>query len=113
MPKPPDGAAVEAARSKPRSPTKLFAKLPRVAEYLTDVTWPDGSPIGNVQLSVRTRGGLVVAQLKLAAMGGLRLSAEATCLDDALAALEAACNADPAPWEPDPYPLDGVVKKKK
>jgi hypothetical protein len=98
---------------RPRKKSSLFGKLPEIAAYLTDFSYPDGTPIGNVQLAVRTRGPLVVAQLKLAGLGGLRMTVEETDLDSALVALEAALSSEPQPWEPDPYPLDGQGKKKK
>lgn len=113
MPKPIDPNAPRAGVSTPRRPTKLLKGFPELASYLTDVSYPDGSPVGNVQLSVRTRGPLIVAQLKLAGMGGLRLQVEDSCVDDALVALEALLLAEPVPFEPDPYPLDGQGKKKK
>jgi len=51
--------------------------------------------------------------MKMAGHGGLRITVEDTNLDEALMALEAALTAEPPPWEPDPYPLDGHVTKKK
>lgn len=113
VPKPIDPNAPKAGVTTPRRPTKLLKGFPELASYLTDVAYPDGSPVGNVQLTVRTRGPLVVAQLKLAAMGGLRITVEDTCVDDALVALEALLLAEPVPFEPDPYPLDSMAKKKK
>lgn len=113
VPKPIDPNAPKAGVTTPRRPSKLLKGFPELASYLTDVAYPDGTPVGNVQLTVRTRGPLVVAQLKLAAMGGLRLTVEDTNADDALVALEALLLAEPVPFEPDPYPLDGQIKKKK
>lgn len=113
MPKPIDPNAPRAGVSTPRRASKFFKGFPELASYLTDVTYPDGTAVGNVQLTLRTRGPLVVAQLKLAAMGGLRLTVEDTNADDALVALEGLLLAEPVPFEPDPYPLDGQAKKKK
>jgi len=113
MPRMPSADASNPSVGKPRKKTQIFGKLPEVASYLTDFSYPDGTPIGNVQVSFRTRGPLVVAQIKLAGLGGLRMTVEETDLDAALIALEAALSSEPAPWEPDPYPLDGMLKKKK
>lgn len=113
VPKPIDPTAPKVGVTTPRRPTKLFKGFPELASYLTDVAYPDGTPLGNVQLSIRTRGPLVVAQLKLAQLGGLRLTVEDTNADDALVALEALLLTEPVPFEPDPYPLDGQLKKKK
>jgi len=113
MPKLPGVNAAEQGKGKPRKPTQMLKHLRELASFLTDFAYPDGTPIGNVQLAVRTRGPLVVAQLKLAGMGGLRMTVEETDVDAALIALEAALTADPQPWEPDPYPLDGGSKKRK
>jgi hypothetical protein len=113
MPKMPGPGAGEAGKGKPRKASQVLKNFKEVASLLTDFTWPDGTVMGNVQLTLRTRGPLVVAQMKLASLGGLRMTVEELCLDDALASLEAALNAEPSPWEPDPYPLDGGGKKRK
>lgn len=113
MAKPPSKDGPIAGVSVPRKPSKLLGKLQEISSFLTDVSYPDGSAIGNVQLTVRTRGPLVLAQLKLASLGGLRLSVEDACVDDALVALEGLLLTEPVPWEPDPYPLDSHAKKKK
>lgn len=113
MPKMPAAGTGEPGKMKPRKLSQVFKNFKELSSLLTDFTWPDGTVLGNVQLTVRTRGPLVVAQVKLASMGGLRMTVEELCADDALVALEAALNADPAPWEPDPYPLDGGGKKRK
>jgi hypothetical protein len=113
MPKPPNQAQVEKVKTKPRKATQVFAKFKEVAGYLTDQVYPDGTQMGDVMLSVRTKGPVVLVQLKIAAHGGLRLQVEDECVDEALLALEAALQADMTPWEPDPFPLNGNVKKKK
>lgn len=97
----------------PRKPAQCFKGFKTLNEYLADAIWPDGTVMGAVQLSLRTRAGVIVAQLKLADHGGLRISVEGSNVDDALAGLEAALSTDPAPWECDPYPLDGAKKKAK
>jgi len=113
MPKPPGEGASQPGVGKPRKASQVFVKLKEVASFLTDVTYPDGTPIGNVQLSLRTRGPLVQAQLKIAGLGGLKVSVEDSNVDEALLALEAALQSEPVPWEPDPFPLDGGGHKKK
>jgi len=97
----------------PRKPSQALKAFKSVNEYLADALWPDGSVMGAVQLSLRTRAGRIVAQLKLQDHGGLRISVEGANVDDALAGLEAAVSVDPAPWERDPYPLEGGPKKRK
>lgn len=113
MPKPIGNTNAEELKTAPRKKSAILGKLAEIASYLADTKYPDGSPVGSVQLSLRTRGPSIVAQLKLATLGGLRLQVEEANVDDALIALEAALNAQPVPWEPDPYPLDGTGKKKK
>lgn len=97
----------------PRVPSKMLGKLKEVNSFLSDTLWPGGTAMGEVQLSIRTRGGRIVAQLKLADHGGLRVTVEQEDVDSALVALEAVLNAEPVPWERDPYPLGGTGKKKK
>lgn len=97
----------------PRKPSQALKAFKELGSYLSDALWPDGTAMGNVQLSLRTYNGRIVAQIKLEDHGGLRLSVEGAHVDDALAGLEAALTVDPAPWERDPYPLGGTAKKKK
>lgn len=97
----------------PRPASEVLSAFGELHSYLTDMEWPQGGLIGEVQLSVRTRGCRVQAQLKLAGHGGLRLTADAVGVDEALFTLEAALNANPVPWERDPYPLGGAGGKKK
>lgn len=97
----------------PRQPSELLAALTELQSYLSDVEWPQGGLIGDVQLSIRTKGHRIQAQLKLAAHGGLRLTAEANGVDEALLTLEACLQAQTVPWERDPYPLGGAGGKKK
>lgn len=97
----------------PRTDASVLETFAELRSYMVDVEWPQGGPVGEVQLSLRSRGHRIIAQLKLAAHGGLRVTAEGTGVDDALFALEAALNAATVPWERDPYPLGGADKKKK
>jgi len=112
MPKPPGEQGSAPGIGKPRKESQVLKKFREIASFLTDVAYPDGTPIGNVQLSIRTRGPVIQAQLKLAGLGGLRINVEDVSADEALLALEAALTAEPVAWEPDPYPLDGQGKKK-
>ncbi len=113
MPKPILPSQGEGLTPLPGPPSDALGVFTELHSFLTEVVWPDGSLIGEVQLSIRTRNCNIVAQLKLAAHGGLRISAEARGIDDALTVLEAALNATPVPWERDPYPLGGGSKKPK
>ena len=113
MPKLPDGASVEKGKLSPRKASQVLARFKELASFLTDRAYPDGSEIGDVQLTLRTRGAVVLAQIKLGGQGGLRIQVEDSCVDEALLALEAALQASPTPWEPDPFPLNGALKKKK
>lgn len=113
MPKMPGLATTADDIPSPRKPSQALKAFKSLNEYLSDAVWPDGTVMGNVQLSLRTRNGRIVAQLKLQDHGGLRLSVEGNHVDDALAGLEAALSVEPAPWERDPYPLEGATKKKK
>lgn len=113
VPKPVTNTNALAGIPPPRKPSQLLKNLKELNQYLSDATWPDGTVMGPVQLSLRTRGGVIVAQLKLGDHGGLRMSVEGSHVDDALAGLEAALSTEPAPWECDPYPLDGAKKKPK
>lgn len=113
VPKMPGTTATADDIPSPRKPAQCFRGFKELNSFLADALWPDGAVMGAVQLSLRTRGGKIVAQLKLQDHGGLRLSVEGANVDDALAGLEAALSTDPAPWERDPYPLEGSVKKRK
>lgn len=98
---------------KHRGKGALLAKMPNLLSYLVDTTYDDGAPVGTVQLGIRTRGPLLIGQLRLADQGGLRIQVEANSFDEVLGLLEAALASPTAPWEPDPYPLDGAKKKRK
>lgn len=113
VPRPPGLLAANADIPPPRKPSQMMKGLKEVNSFLSDALWPDGSVMAAVQLSLRTRGGKIVAQLKLADHGGLRLSVEGAHVDDAMAALEAVLSTEPVPWERDPYPLEAVAKKRR
>lgn len=113
VPRLPGAVATDDVPYAPRKPSQALKAFRELNCYLADTVWPGGVPMGEVQLSLRTRNGRIVAQLKLQDHGGLRLSVEGSNVDDALAGLEAALSVDPAPWERDPYPLGGEGKKKK
>lgn len=113
VPKVPVSSGVAFDVPPPRKPSQLMKGMKELNSFLSDALWPDGTVMGAVQLSIRTRNGRIVAQLKMADHGGLRLSVEGAHVDDALAGLEAALSVDPAPWEKDPYPLEGAVKKRR
>jgi len=113
MPRVPTGAA---ASGQPVNRTKtrlLGEKLPELASWLSDATYPDGKPVGMVQLSMRPKGAVYVVQLRIEDHGGLIVTVEDASLDDALVLLEATLTSDPIPWVRDPYPLGSVTKKKK
>jgi len=97
----------------PRVPSKVLLRFKELGEFLSSTLWPGGQAMGEVQFSLRTRMGRICAQLKLADHGGLRVTVEQEDVDSALVALEAALNAQPVPWERDPYPLGGLAKKPK
>lgn len=113
LPKVPIVVNVEGAAPVARRPAQCFKGFKELNSFLSDSVWPDGTAMGSVQLSLRTRAGRIIAQLKLADNGGLRLSVEGANVDDALAGLEAALSTEPAPWEVDPYPLDPAPKKRR
>lgn len=113
MPKPIAASGIVPGIPAVRKPSQCLKAFKEVASYLTDVIWPDGTVMGGVQLSLRTRGNQIVAQLKLADNGGLRISVEGSNVDDALAGLEAVLSVATPPWEIDPYPLDASRKKPK
>lgn len=113
VPKMPGAVASGDLPPPPRKPSQAIKAFKEVNSFLSDALWPDGTVMGAVQLSFRTRMGKIVAQLKLADHGGLRITVEGDHLDDALAGLEAALSVEPVPWERDPYPLEQLRGKKK
>ncbi|HKY46321.1 MAG TPA: hypothetical protein VJM50_24725, partial [Pyrinomonadaceae bacterium] len=90
MPKPPSEKQVQAAKTKARKASQVLAKFRELASFLTDRAYPDGSEMGDVQLTLRTKGPAVLAQLKITSNGGLRIQVEDESVDEALLALEAA-----------------------
>jgi len=99
------GSAVVGGSHHSRPPTKLLGSFPELKSWLCDSAYPDGKPIGLVQLSIRPKGAVFVVQLRIQDQGGLLMSVEDVNLDDALLLLEAALVAVPPPWCRDPYPL--------
>lgn len=95
-----------------RPKPKLFERFPELVSWLTDSAYPDGKPVGMVQLSIRPKGAVFVVQLRIQDQGGMLCSVEDPVLDDALLLLEASLTASPVPWTRDPYPL-GVSQTKK
>jgi hypothetical protein len=86
---------------------------PKLCEWLCDPVWDDGSPIDQVRLSVRRTGALVVVSLQCAALGGIRVEAQSSSPDRALAALEALLSSETVPWTQDPYPIGRPIGKRK
>lgn len=101
------------APGKGREVSKLLEKMHELQTWLCDVTFEDGTKVPEVQLSLRSRGSLFQAQLKVGVPLALRLSVEAPSVEKGLLALEGLLRADPVPWDTDPYPLGGEGKKKK
>lgn len=97
----------------PRKRSELIAKLPTLQGWLCDRVYDDGKPCGLVQFTVRTRATDFEGTLKIADQGGLMMKVAADSFEDVLVALELALASEPAPWEPDPYPLNGNKGKKK
>lgn len=87
--------------------------FPELASWVCDANYPDGSPIGETQLTVRRRGGTLVGVLKIADQGGLKVEVQETQLDRLFAALEAMLTVKPVPWQRDSFPLGQGGKKKK
>lgn len=103
------GGGILAGRSKP----KLFEKFPELSSWMSDAAYQDGKPVGMVQLSIRPKGAVFVATLRIQDQGGMMLQVEDVSLDDTLILLEAALMASPVPWSRDPYPLGQITGKKK
>lgn len=112
MPQMPGSVATGGAA--PARPTpKTLVSFPELSSWLKDTCYPDGKPIGMVQLSVRPKGAVYVVSLRIQDQGGLVMTAEEQSLDDALVLLEAALVSSPPPWHRDPYPLGQVTGKRK
>lgn len=89
------------------------ASLPSVSSWLCDPAYPDGAPIGPVQLQLRREGSVIRATLKISDQGGLKLSAVETSPLDALLALDLLLSSEDAPWEADAYPLGAKPAPRK
>lgn len=96
-----------------RSKSKVLGAFPELSSWLVEGAYPDGKPVGMVQLSIRPKGAVYVATLRIADQGGLMLQTEDVQLDDVLLLLEAALTASPTPWQRDPYPLGQISGKRK
>jgi len=95
-----------------RAAPKLLGLFPELSSWMKDGNFPDGKPVGMVQLSVRPKGMVYVVQLRVQDQGGMIITVEDPSFDDALMLLEAALVASPPPWSRDPYPL-GISQGKK
>lgn len=113
MPRIPTGAVASGQLINRAKSRLLGEKLPELTGWLSDASYPDGKPVGMVQLSIRPKGAVYVVQLRVEDHGGLILTVEDPVVDDALVLLEASLTSDPIPWTRDPYPLGSVTKKRK
>ncbi len=93
--------------------SQMLSKLPELNSWLSDAAYPDGKPLGSVQLAVRRRGQAVHLTIKLADCGGVKLEVNEPTLDLALVALEALLSSKKVPWRKDDFPLDGALKKRR
>lgn len=82
--------------------------FPLLCEWLCDGSYPDGTPLGAVQLQLRREGSVLRATLKLSDQGGLMLRAVGGDPVSAFLALEVLLASETCPWERDPYPLAGA-----
>jgi len=89
------------------------ASMPHLAGWVTDAAYPDGEPMGAVQLQLKREGSIVRATLKIADQGGIKVSAVGETPPDALLSLDLLLGSPQCPWERDPYPLGSSAKKKK
>lgn len=105
-----DATALVAIGADPGGWKKLY---PELASWLCDGTYSDGKLVGLTQLTLRRKSSEMMAQLKVADQGGLKLEVADANLDKALAALEALLRTARVPWVRDEYPLGGGAKKKK
>jgi len=87
--------------------------MPSLSSWLCDAVYPDGSPVGAVQLQLRREGSVIRATLKIADQDGLKVSAIECSPQDALLALDLLLGGTDVPWENDAYPLGGKPSKKK
>ena len=87
--------------------------LPHLGEFLCSPSYPDGTPIGQVQIQITRQGNAIRATLKIEDQGGLRVSAVGTSPDCALLALNLLLESPACPWEKDSYALGQTRAKKK
>lgn len=90
--------------------SKLFARLPRLAEYLTRVSYDDGSPRVPSYYTLRNRGASFEVTVYDPDSGG-RLPVNGATLDEAFLALEKLLGAEEAPWQPDKYLMSELARK--
>lgn len=82
--------------------------FPLLAGWVCDSSYPDGTPLGAVQLQIRRDGGVIRASLKVSDQGGLMLRGVGADPVSALLSLEVLLSSESCPWEKDPYPLAGA-----
>jgi hypothetical protein len=86
----------------------VWAKgLPELMSWVCDATYADGTPLGQTMLQLRRQGGVMLASLKIADQGGLKIEAVDATPEQALASLEALLAAVSVPWQTDRYPVGG------
>jgi len=84
-----------------------------LAGWLCDAAYPDGLPVGQVQLQLKREGSVIRSTLKIEDQGGLRCSAVGESPVEALACLDLLLGSSACPWERDAYPLGSKGAKKK
>lgn len=92
--------------------SKIFAKCPRVLEFMSATAYDDGSPRKPGYLTWRNRGHCY----ELTAYdpdSGLRLPVSGPDVDHVYGALEGLLGAPDAPWQVDDYLMGQLTKKKR
>lgn len=102
------GEGIQVSRAK----SKLLEKMPELCSWLSDGVYSDGKQVGMVQLSIRPKGSVYLASLRIQDQGGMVITTEEGTIEDALLLMEAALCASPVPWSRDPYPLGQISSKK-
>jgi hypothetical protein len=92
---------------------KWSLEVPHVAGWLCDSVYPDGTPVGPVQLQLKREGTVIRATLKIGDQGGLKCSAIENSPMDAILALDLLLSGAEVPWETDHYPLSLPAGKRK
>lgn len=113
MPRPIDVTKVPSFAQKRRDVGKFLEGHDELTSWIADVAFPDGSPVPEVQLSIRPRGLGWLVQLKIGGPNPMRVQCEEMCLEHAFLALEHLLSSPSGGWEPDPYPLGGTGRKRK